>query len=117
MLIAGVSVLGAMAVGPRALDLIAAGLTNAEDAADLRALIRDRPAAAHLGHRYLAIAPDERNAPRLVRMLVSARSPRSVREQVAVRMRADYVAGRVVTLDRWVVSRSEGRLFALVAIG
>jgi hypothetical protein len=56
----------------------------------------------------------------LVRDLVGSTAPttasRASRE-VAARIRGDYVAGSTVVVDGWVLSRSEARLYALVALG
>ena len=39
----------------------------------------------------------------------------ALRRRVDRRIRADFAAGRVVTADGWVLSRTEARLYALIA--
>ena len=40
---------------------------------------------------------------------------RALRRRLGRRIRADFGAGRVVAVDRWVLSRTETRLYALIA--
>lgn len=83
--------------------------------------------AGHIGRRYLDIAPDECDAAVLAAKIsrnieasmrqaplpfmhehISARASRAVRR--------DFERGNVVTVDGWVLSRTEARLCALVEL-
>ncbi|HEY6609409.1 MAG TPA: hypothetical protein VI277_09460 [Candidatus Limnocylindria bacterium] len=91
----------------------------------LRSLVPHRAAAAALGVAYLAQVPAEASRDRLVAKLVEGqpslaafdRSQRRLGADLARRIRSDFAAGRTVSLHGWIVSVTEGRLAALVAIG
>jgi hypothetical protein len=86
----------------------------------------DHPRDAHaVGLAYLrAMPPSERSAEYLVNAIVAdasliARTPlrlRIVGPLVNERMRQDFSEGAVVTVDGWILSVTEARLYALVAL-
>lgn len=115
VLVAGVSILAA-AASPAAISALAGLVSGPSRADELRALVRDRRTAARLGRRYLALSPGERDARRLERLLLDHASRSSARDQVARGLTRDFARGETVTLDGWVFSRTEARLFALVEL-
>jgi hypothetical protein len=120
LLIAAAGVAAAVAVGPSSLLTLIERLSGADAASLLRGLITDRDGAARLGRSYVAAHPSEARSGVLVRGLVGATAPTSVSgasRKVAARIRGDYAAGSTVVVDGWVLSRTEARLYALVALG
>jgi hypothetical protein len=88
-----------------------------EDA--LRSLVRHPAAAARLGRAYLRLHPDEATPARLVRHLLgelASVSPEIAGRRIAQGIAADFDAGRVTRVQGWILSRTEARLFALVAL-
>ncbi len=79
------------------------------------ALLGNREAAARVGLAYLAQVPEEADRDvLLVRLaLPPGQDPASV---VTARKREDFRCGRVVRLENWVLSSTEARLCALVAL-
>jgi hypothetical protein len=85
----------------------------------------DLQTQAWLGQCYLDLQPAERSAHRLYRELFgnepdpcsgkidTAAALRHVRQ----RREQDFRQGEVVILDGWVLTRTEARVFALVAVG
>ncbi len=79
------------------------------------------PESVAIGKLYLKTRGDERA--RLGELLfagdrwsgVKARSGEQVQTLIAEQVREDFQQGRVVTLDGWVLSETEGRLCALLA--
>lgn len=120
--------------------LAAAGLVTSLPAPFLASPVRDalRPLASHLtavfshaasaaviGRRYLALYREEADAAVLVaRVAGNARNylrladaaPGELRALLGRQQRQDFAAGRTVTLDGWILSRTEARLCALVAL-
>jgi hypothetical protein len=120
LLIAAVTLAAAVAAGPGVVAPLIERLAAGNPADLLRALITHGEGATYLGRRYLQAHPSEARSDVLVRRLVGTNSPTSEREAsraVAVRIRSDYAAGRTVKVDGWVLSRTEARLYALVAMG
>lgn len=110
----------AVAIGPGTLVLLMQGMWRDDAAiAAIRALIPHRAQAVQLGRAYLAVHRDEGSAAVLLRHLLGPPSPGSAAEtaqRIAARIRADYVAARTVTVKGWILSRTEARLYALVAV-
>jgi hypothetical protein len=120
LLAAAVTVAAAVTAGPSVVLPLIERLAAGNTAGHLRALITHDAGAAYLGRRYLQAHPSEARRDVLVRRLVGTNAPTSAREAsraVAARIRSDYAAGRTVRVDGWVLSRTEARLYALVAIG
>ena len=73
-----------------------------------------------LGRAYLHDHPDESNADFLVGHLPGVNAHQKVRPQLpalAPAFTRDYLAGRVVTVQGWQLSRAEARAAAAVALG
>ena len=120
LLIAALTAAAAVAAGPAVMVPMIERLAAGATADHLRALIAHGEGARYLGGRYLQAHPSEARSDVLVRELVGTAAPMSAAEAsraVAVGIRSDYSAGRTVTVDGWVLSRAEARLYALVAIG
>jgi hypothetical protein len=120
LLIGALTVAAAVVAGPAVVVPLIERLAPGSTADLLRALITHDEGASYLGRRYLQAHPTEARSDVLVRMLVGTNAPTSERETsraLAVRIRSDYAAGRTVKVDGWVLSRTEARLYALVAIG
>ena len=115
--LAALAAFPAMAVGPTAGDLhLARRLVGLFDAPE---------SAAYVGRRYLREVPQEASVRRLVAALVvepdgagrlEALGPSALRAELADRIRADFIAGRTVRLDGWMLSATETRLMALAAL-
>ncbi len=120
LLIAAAGVAAGVAFGPSGLLTLIERLSGRDAASLLRGLITDGEGAARLGRSYLAAHPTEARRVVLVRDLVGPTVPTSARRasrEVAARIRTDYAAGSTVVVDGWVLSRTEARLYALVALG
>ena len=120
LLIAAVTAATAVAAGPGVLLPLVERLAALNTAGHLRSLITDDEGASYLGRRYLQAHPSEARGDVLVSRLVGTRAPTSAREAsraVAAGIRSDYAAGRSVRVDGWVLSLTEARLYALVALG
>jgi hypothetical protein len=112
---------GAFSLG--APSLVTAATPSAATLLRLRALMRPRTSARALGVAYLAQFPEERDPIVLARLLLpefalseaamARLDNRQLRDRVAARQRADFVQGRIVSLDGWLLSRTEARLAAL----
>lgn len=78
----------------------------------------------HLGKYYLEQQPEERSANRLALALFGSNSMRlqSLFEQAGLQQAVgrqhdqDFRDGNVLVVDGWVLTRTEARVFALVAI-
>lgn len=86
----------------------------------LVASVREPESAAWVGRRYLASAPEEADAARLAAALSAGLAPdldgAALRRALAAGRRRDFAQREIVVLDGWVLSRSELRLCALVAL-
>jgi hypothetical protein len=94
----------------------------------LNVLVPDIAAGGRLGRAYLTAHPDELDLQRLVngvfgpmRLSGGADAIDSTPEAVLIaRVRRvvidDYLAGRIVNIDGWVLSITEARLYALAAL-
>lgn len=88
-------------------------------------LLRSPESAAVVGDAYLARFPEHSSRAALVAELercvgragrgVAALSDAELRRRLREAVRSDYACGRTVSLQGWVVSRSEARLCALHA--
>jgi hypothetical protein len=83
----------------------------------------DQPAV--VGREYLALAPGEADARDLTALIAArlpgghralARDTGRLRATVDRCVRADFAAGRVVTVDGWILAATEARLCALAAL-
>ena len=119
-LLAAAGAAAAAAIGPGALILLIDRMWKDDAAvAAIRALITHRADADQLGRAYLAMHRDERSSAALLRHLLGPMPPASAAEtpgRIAARIRADYRAARTVTVEGWILSRTEARLCALVAL-
>lgn len=105
-------VLGALGL---ALGAVAARLPGRASAGRaLSRLPRDRRAARALGRAYLAEHPEE--AGRLRALLARNATPLGAGE-LRARIRRDFEEVRLVRVRGWLLSRTEARLCALVALG
>lgn len=112
----------------RAADLV--GETGGIQAAGdwLLRMAGEPQASAQLGRAYLETQPDERDPARLRAALSDAlgatldrEGPAGLTAQAALAalrrlVSEDYRGARVVTVDGWLLSRSEARLYALMAL-
>ena len=76
-----------------------------------------------LGERYLEAYPGEGDRRRLIELVLDdlgvgeeLGTGRAFRLRIAELVRADFLAGRTLRLEGWIISRTEGRLAALVAV-
>ncbi len=107
---------------------VAGQALNSQLGSLLNILISDFAAAGRLGRAYLTAHPAELDLQRLVedvlgslRLQAAAGAIDSSSEAVMIaRARRvvidDYLAGRVVNIDGWVLSITEARLYALAAL-
>jgi hypothetical protein len=118
LLIAAAGITISAAIGPRVLGLILERLVAADIAPVLRELVIHRESAIQLGRAYLRAHPHEAGATELTSLILGGRGVPSGDEaaSVSASMHADFKAGRVVTVDGWIVSRTEARLYALCAV-
>ena len=83
----------------------------------LSALFTNRRSAAIVGQVYLQQHPEEANVETLLAGIDAAHLPPAERAPLTDRrIRADFAAGRVVTIDGWILARTEARLCALAAL-
>ena len=84
-------------------------------------IIGDQAAAARLGSAYLETHPEEKSIATLLRQLekaVARDSAATTGSIVALqhRVRTDYARNTVVSVNGWVLSITEARLYGLVAM-
>jgi hypothetical protein len=82
--------------------------------------------ARAVGEAYLAGAPMDSSAPRLMdqlgtmlppgRSTIDEANDAELRQLLATRIRADFEKGRVVDVDGWILASTEARLYALAAL-
>lgn len=76
--------------------------------------------AAELGEIYLKGHPEERDADRLVSLLLPDAPAKLKRSEAMRRLKEasarEYAADEIVTLDGWMLSRTEARVLALAAV-
>ncbi len=98
------------------------GTTPPRSAAErLAGLLKHPESARPIGEAYLALAPHEASTARLVSLVAAGAAAESasdseLRRLVAAGVRDDFSAGRTAEVDGWVLSLTEARLFALVAL-
>jgi hypothetical protein len=106
------------------------GLVDPRRAASARLLapIQHRDSAARIGRAYLRDQPGDRNADRLLDAIVAAigaeadgRDPlagddAAVAALLERRMVTEFASRDVAVVDGWLLSRTEARLYALVAL-
>jgi hypothetical protein len=90
-------------------------------ALQLETLLGNEDGVAEIGRAYLRLEPTENEIQLLSDRIFSEirwdlLQSGGVREVIARRVREDFRQGRVVRLQGWVVSRTEARLCALVAL-
>jgi len=95
-------------------------------AAKLIACVDAKRSAEIIGLEYLRTVPAEANAEQLTSLICSrlskpygdlARANRKeIKSLLACKQQEDFAADRIVNVGGWVLSRSEARLYALVAI-
>jgi len=120
LLLAAAGLAAAVVAGPIAMWPVVERFAAGDPAALLRGLVTHRGAAVALGRSYLEGNPTEAHRADLVRNLVGGGVPASTSRasrEVASRIRADYRSGRTVVIEGWVLSRTEARLCALIALG
>lgn len=88
---------------------------------ELTTLLRERSAAVEIGQEYLRLFPEEGEAHALVSHILGvepqpAWSAAALKAAVDRRVRADFAAGQTVRIRGWVVSRTEARVSALLAV-
>lgn len=87
-------------------------------------LLHDLDGARAIGMRYLANAPEERDAGFLARELFdriggvprTAPERAAARRMIAARRARDFATSDTVLIDGWILARSEARLCALAAL-
>jgi hypothetical protein len=96
--------------------------------ARLTALIRHRDSAARIGRAYLRTAPADRDAERLLDAIVAtvatgtdgddplAADDVMLADMLARQIASDFASRDVALVEGWVLSRTEARLCALVAL-
>jgi hypothetical protein len=83
--------------------------------------IFDHARLQQLGQAYLAATPTERSAPELTRLLLPGESVAgldddTLRGRLRNRVLDDFTAGRVTLVDGWILSLTEARQCALLAL-
>lgn len=89
----------------------------------LQHLARQLPDGAALGERYLEVRPDEASAAWLARALFGEDLMRAKNvdrsrfvDRVAAGCASDYRNGKLVVLRGWTLTRTEGRVLALLSL-
>jgi hypothetical protein len=80
-----------------------------------------RPGVRALGHRYLALVPQERDTTLLARTLFGPDyavpgSLAEARRRIVASRDRDFAAGDTVVVDGWILARTEARLCALCVL-
>jgi hypothetical protein len=83
-----------------------------EGSHSILAQLKASPKVAGVGRAYLAAHPNENDAALLSQQLRLERDWASVEEEI----RNDYRDGRVTRLSGWLISQTEGRLYALASL-
>jgi hypothetical protein len=77
-------------------------------------ILRDERAVRELGARYRELVPNENDARSLTHAIVGTTG--AARTQVEAQVQRDFVDGRTVTLNGWVLSVTEARQCALLSL-
>lgn len=95
-------------------------------ALDLARFFAHRDSAKRVGLEYLRCVPREADERLLVDLICSSRAERraeldqankgKLRELLRLQMRQDFEHGRIVNVQGWILSETEGRLCALAAL-
>ena len=119
-------VLGALALWPGGTGLRWPGGTAPGSAGRLAAVLRQPASAARIGRAYLAAHPAEAELTLLVEGVVGGwddaegwlerAGPGELRARLRAQIRADFAARRTVSVQGWVLARTEARLFGLAAL-
>ena len=93
---------------------------------ELSGFYSDPEAAAEVGRAYLKVKPEEADRDLLLERMadedldrwedLARRNPEALREAVRARHRSDFAENRVVRLHGWILSQTEVRLCALLAL-
>jgi hypothetical protein len=105
--------------------LWAASAPGTRAALRLRALARPAASARAVGLAYLAQVPGEARPVLLTRLVLEALAlgeaeaaslgEKALRARIKARIAADFAEGRTVSVEGWLLSRSEVRFYALQA--
>jgi len=82
----------------------------------LMAMLGSPDRVRQLGRRYRVVVPAEDDRETLVAALrseVGSGSPSTLRSRLDARVRADFATGRTITVQGWVLARTEARQCAL----
>lgn len=83
----------------------------------LLSMLGDPARVRELGRRYRSMMPEEKSREALLSALRSEPDSTPTEEgQFKEQIRDDFASGRVVTLDGWVLSRTEARQCALFSL-
>jgi hypothetical protein len=102
-----------------------AGLSESAAPGWLATTVGDSGAAARLGRLYLEVHPQERDLDALVAGIDAATTPELASGSTGVdqmlvalqrAVRGDYIRDRVVSVRGWVLSRTEARVYAALAL-
>lgn len=119
---AALSAAASMIQGPRA--FASSSSSPALEHRGLVSIFSHAESARAVGERYLALHPEEGDSAKLADTIYGA-SPLSrnwkpsgavAHKHLKEKIKKDFEQGRTVCLDGWILSRTEGRLCALVAL-
>lgn len=86
-------------------------------AAWLDEVIGNLEAASRIGKLYMAAHTEEQTADRILDEIATTVQGRLDFDGVSAAIKSDYVRGETVSVDGWIISRSEARVYALAALG
>ena len=87
---------------------------------DLASCLADRASASAVGAAYLRMHPEHASRAVLLDHLAlpdGHLSPEQIAVAIECRIRSDFVHQRTLVLDRWLLSRTEALVCALIALG
>lgn len=102
-----------------AVSLVVLGCDRDTVTIELHHVFGDPTDGLAIGRSYLLQHPGEADRPTLVAQMIDPEdtaSPTRLRSALRDRIRADFAASRVFEYDRWILSRTEGRLAALAVL-
>jgi hypothetical protein len=86
-------------------------------------VFHDKKSARAVGLEYLRMAPTERNAGELIKLICSSQyqewaraDRRKMKDLLLRRQREDFELGRIFCVQGWILSATEARLCALAAL-
>ncbi len=116
----------ALAVATRPWQALVASAPPRPVADRLAGLLESRDSARAIGREYLKLMPREADSATLVSLIaggvpggtsaLTRASENELRQMIAARMVGDFAGERTAELDGWVLSATEARLCALVAL-